>query len=401
MKSIHLFWILLGLFGAGQAVAKTWTVGPFTVEAVERRISSGRFPNISGNPFERTSVTNFRVLHKGKPIVPPGTQAERVPPWDDVRQISGAPQPALLLMEVGAYLLIEKDGQPYLQELAPRELTATGWQWLDSLNGQPGSMQVVGLAHRPDHVLELTGGRWLAIFGKTVLDTKTLAVHRYAFDSSSLADFYVGDASRTALAFSPAGTRFVVKGERDRLGENDPAKYYEYALIAFDFETQQGTVLPVDLGRWRLPSGENIDAAFAQRMVGWRRGPDGREEAFLREDRRAPHWLGRLTEFKEYELQPVTPAMQGALADFLEHEFASAVVGAPDPQGGGQEIRIEDLPLKLAMFRPQERRLSLFYLSQVHDPAREAQGNALVERIAERFNARLAAGEFQQYFLEH
>jgi hypothetical protein len=75
-------------------VVHTWTVGPFTVEAVERKISSGRFHNISSNPFERTSITNFRVLHKGKPIVPPGTQVERVPLWFDVRQISGVSQPA-------------------------------------------------------------------------------------------------------------------------------------------------------------------------------------------------------------------------------------------------------------------------------------------------------------------
>lgn len=412
MKSINLFWILLGLFGAGQAAAQTWTVGPFTVEAVERRLSSGRFPNISGNPFERTSITNFRVLHKGKPIVPPGTQAKRVPPWFDVRQISGASQPALLLMEVGAWLLTEKDGQPQLQELAPREPTASGWQWLDSRNGQPDTMQVVGLTHRPDHVLELTGGRWLAIFGKTVLDTKTLAVHRFSFNSTQTQEQLQGwsVADERVLAFSPEGTTFVVQASRERPGVDNIDERYESALVAFDFVRQEVDVMPVALGFWRLPNSQCIDAAFAQWVVGWMPGASvikidgllyGSEIARLREDRRAPHWLGRLTEFKEYELQPVTPAMQGVFVDFLEHEFASAMVGAPDPQGGGQEVRIEDLPLHLEMLRPQERRLSLFYLSQSHDPAREAHGKALVERIAERFNARLAAGEFQQYFVEH
>jgi hypothetical protein len=134
------------------------------------------------------------------------------------------------------------------------------WQWLDSRNRQPGTMQVVGLGHRPGHALELSAGRWLSLWGRTVLDIRTLASYRLSLESSRLEGYHVGG-----------------KGE---------------AL------------------------------AFAQ--------------------------------------QP-------------EHR---------------------------CRIRPEERRLSLFHLSQGHDPAREARGKALVERIAGRFNARLAAGEFQQHFIE-
>ena len=67
---------LAGVFGTG-AAAQTLTVGPFTIEAVERKIGAGGFPNTSGNPFKRTPVTTYRVLHKGKPGALPGAPMTR------------------------------------------------------------------------------------------------------------------------------------------------------------------------------------------------------------------------------------------------------------------------------------------------------------------------------------
>lgn len=67
------------------------TVGPFTVQAVERRVGAGGYPNTSGNPFRRTPVTTCRVLHQGVP--------------------------ALLLMHSGAVLLTELGGQPHCRAL--------------------------------------------------------------------------------------------------------------------------------------------------------------------------------------------------------------------------------------------------------------------------------------------
>jgi hypothetical protein len=275
---------LAGTFGNGLAVADTLNVGSFTLETVERKIGAGGFPNTSGNPFKRTTVSTFRVLHEGKPVVPPGTTPDRGAPWWEARVLSGAPQPALLLMESGAFLLTEADGQPRLQELARRSSPRTEWQWLDSKQGQPGPLTIVSLAHRPGQPRALSGGRWLSVYAQSVLDVQTLAIHRYALNSTEVLDrlqrYYAAD--KPVLAFSPGGTQFVVAGERDRPGEPDPAKRFEHALVAFDFARQQGTVLPIGLADWRLRGPQDLDAEFARKVVGWRRGPDGREQAFLR-----------------------------------------------------------------------------------------------------------------------
>jgi hypothetical protein len=278
---------LTGTLGLNSAVADTLTVGPFTLEAVERRISAGGFPNTSGNPFKRRPGTTYRVLHRGKPVVPPGTEPDRGAPWWEVRALDGASQPAALLMESGAYLLTEENGKPRLQELAARGASRRQWQWLDSQQGQPGPVTIVSMAHRPGPPRAFAGGgRWLSIYSKAVLDVQTLTFHRYSLNSSEVLDqlqrFY--GAEKPMLAFSPGGTQFVVVGSRDRPDEMDMDKRFEYGLIAFDFARQQGTVLPIDMAGWGFRGAEDIKPEFVNKVIGWRPEPDGREQAYLRRD---------------------------------------------------------------------------------------------------------------------
>ena len=278
--------LLAGLLGLNPAAADdVLDVGPFRIEAVERKISAGGFPNTSGNPFKRVPVTTYRVLHQGQPVVPPGTAPDRGAPWWDARVLQGPPQPAVLLLEAGAYLLTVVNGAPHLQELAPRDGPVMQWQWLDAQQGQPGPVTFVTLTHRPGPPRGFAGGgRWLALYGVAVLDTQTLQVYRYTLNSTEVLDqlqrFYA--AEKPALAFSPGGTQFIVAGSRDRPEEPDLDKRFEHALIAFDFANQRGTVLPVDLAAWKLRDAGQIDAAFARRVVAWRTAPDGTEQACLR-----------------------------------------------------------------------------------------------------------------------
>lgn len=403
MIRMALLSALAGLMGFSAAAADTLKVGSFVVEAVDRRVGAGGFPNTTGNPFKRVTVTGFRVLHKGKPVVPPGTASDDGAPWWDARVLEGAPQPALLLMELGAVLLTEIDGEPRLQRLASRSGSSPQWQWLDESNGQPGPVRVVGVARRTGELRALSGGRRLLVYGQSVLDVKTLAVHDFRLEGTEvqgqLERFHPVDQS--ALAFSPLGTQFVVKASRDRPDEQDTERRFDHALIAFDFAARRATVLPISLSRWRLANPQGIDAAFAQRVVGWRTAPDGQEQAFLRNDVPAAPWLGRVSgrsmDATSYELQPVQPAMRDAFAQFLEREFAAVMTPAASGAPGGLEARIGGVTLSLAMLRPQERRLSLFYAS---DWQRKAEAQALIERIAERFNARLSAGAYQHLFID-
>lgn len=379
--------------------AQTVETGPFRIEAVERRVAAGGFPNTSGNPFRRTEITTYRVLFRGQPVALPGAGPIQGAPWWEVRVLGTPAQPALLLMEAGAWLLTVADGAPRLAELAPRDGAHAHWQWLDAAGGQPGPVAVVGPAHRPQPLATLSAGRWLAVYARAVVDLHTLQVHRYWLSDSAvlaaLQGFY--PTASPVLAFSPGATQFVVAAARDRPGETDIERRFEHGLVAFDFTRQRGVALPVDLARWRLPNAQGIDAAFAQRAVVWRRLPDGSEQASLRDPAAEP-WRGRLSgremDSLSYSLQPVGPAMQEALVAFLVREFGATL--APDRVATMQKVGIGGLTLSLGFLRPQEQRLSLFYAD---DWQRRAAAHALIERIALAFDARLAAGEYQALFI--
>jgi hypothetical protein len=106
------------------------TVGPFTIEGRSRRILQD-FPNISSNPFARTTVSDFRVLYKGKPVVVGDAKA--------IPTASGRPRAerdaalAVLVPTTGAWL-ISGAGSMLTSDLVAPETDILRWQWLDSAN---------------------------------------------------------------------------------------------------------------------------------------------------------------------------------------------------------------------------------------------------------------------------
>ena len=96
-----------------------------------------------------------------------------------------------------------------------------------------------------------------------------------------------------------------------------------------------------------------------------------------------------------YRLGPALPTLREVVARFLETEFG-AVIARRESSLDLLEVRIENLSLTLGFLRPQEQLLSMYHSG---DGRRRAEAEVLIERIAERFNARLAAGEYQQHFV--
>jgi len=227
MKKVvrHMAFIswLASVFGHGVAgAADTLTVGPFTLEAVERKIGAGGFPNTSGNPFKRAPVTTYRVLHKGTPVVPPGTEPDRGAPWWEARVLNGAAQPAVLLMGIRG---LPPDGSQRTAAPAgtgPTQCPRPQWQWLDAQQGQPGPVTVVSIAHRPGQPRgwpeEDAGCRSIRKPCWTRRHSPSTATRSTAPKCwTSCGAFYA--AEKPMLAFSPGGTQFVVAGERDRPDE--------------------------------------------------------------------------------------------------------------------------------------------------------------------------------------
>lgn len=397
-KLVLLSWLATLLSPASSALPSLES-GPFNVQAVERKIGAGGFPNTSSNPFKKIKVTRYRVSYKGKPFTPLHKSKDPDGSWWQAYLLADAPQPAVLAMELNTLLLTEQDGELKIDELQSRDASQNQWQWLDSEQGQPGPLHQVAISQREQAGLSLSGGRFLNVVGQAVLDTHTLSVARYSLISSQVLErlqgFYIAD--KPALAFSPGGTRFVILGSRRNHEVDKPGQDFEYALVAFDYQRQVGTLLPIQPHRWHLPDITDVDATFVKRVLAWQTLTDGSELASLREDLALPPWQGKLLGSKSsslsYQLKPVRPEMGDVLRSFLETEYAARLESTSAI--GTVNLRVGDLVLSLGAYEPDDESVSLLYLD---DWQRQQAAFAKIQAIAEHFNTRLADGEYQAYF---
>ena len=105
-------------FGSAHAASPPVVAGPFEIQLVPTRIGAGGYPNTTMNPFRTTTISQFRVKHRGKPVTVvdgPNTIGE----FADVRILDGASRPALLLSYAGVYLVYDDQGQAKVEILAP------------------------------------------------------------------------------------------------------------------------------------------------------------------------------------------------------------------------------------------------------------------------------------------
>ena len=106
-SALRALWsVCSAVFTVGSAHAATSPVvaGPFEIHLVPARIGAGGYPNTTMNPFRTTTISQFRVKHRGKPVTVvdgPNTIGE----FAEVRILDGAPRPTLLVAYAGVYVV--------------------------------------------------------------------------------------------------------------------------------------------------------------------------------------------------------------------------------------------------------------------------------------------------------
>src|SRR5439155_26127973 len=55
-------------FGSAHAASPQVVAGPFEIQLVPTRIGAGGYPNTTMNPFRTTTISQFRIKHRGKPV---------------------------------------------------------------------------------------------------------------------------------------------------------------------------------------------------------------------------------------------------------------------------------------------------------------------------------------------
>ncbi len=371
-------------------------IGPFTIEAGTRRVSSGSFPNLTGRLFGRKTVSDYRVSYRGNPVAVRGEDQDIDRFWD-ARALTGAPRPALLVATRGAWLISEVDGAIDVRTLVAPSSDILRWQWLDAANGQPGPEQAVTIRDSSTEPRTIADGRLLMIGRSVVLDLDTLQdtslpITRFE-TSQKLSNFHAGGGEVKVL--SPGRTQIVLPGDRY------VHDFYEYALVVFELATGSAYALPFDSNALHFESVWDATPEWIGHYFEWTHDPQGAERIMLRRPVRALPWQGRLSYSHgdvEYGLYPVGPGLTEPLRQLIETEFAARRVaptyGDPDDpsstsyDAAGKRIRIG--------YDPDRRSLTVF--AERIDGFTTEGTPQLIEKIGTRFNAILATGAHQREF---
>lgn len=381
-------------FGGGKSVARE-SRGPFDIETVVKRISSGGFPNMSSNPFERMEVTEFRLYHRGKPLAVE-TKVGKLDSFWEARFLAGAPRPAVLLATTGLWLVSEENGVPRIENLKEQDTNGARIQWLDGAEGLPAKSIDVGIRDARGEPRSDNRGSLLLLGRGVVLDVRTLTIQRYRpFDA---AGYNVSNAD--ALRLSPGRSQYVMLGQRSSNDGNGTA----YAMVVSEPGRQAVYALPFDRKATRLVDVDAIDAAWFDHHFTWSRDASGAERLVLRTDAAPFPHQGRIVNFGgsmiEYHLNEVTPSLQRALLAFLVERFDAKLVplrpnDVLDRSGAVTSLRIGVREYKLNYALKDKRLLLSFSSVRL---AEEADAYARLKEAAQAFNAVLATGRHQELF---
>ncbi len=372
------------------AEVERFTSGPFEIATVIKRIGAGGFPNTSANPFARTSVTNFTLKHRGKPVAI-ASEGAKIDSFLDAWFLDGAAEPAVLLASSGVYLATDVRGELKTQVLSAGSTDLASIQWLDARNGQPAQPHDVGIRDARGTSHSLSGGKLLLINHERVLDLAALRSYVInLYDGASRLDDFTS-SNAPARALSPGKSQYVLVGERSR------ADQFEYALIPVDYARNRAYAVPFDRSAMRLQSADEVTPDFIAHYFQWTQQADG-ERLALRKNAAPLPWRGRLKNFAggavEYHLMPVLPRMMQTFMSFLQREFA-AQVSPPGADPNRARVTIESWALNL-WFQPQSKELSLY--AEASATQSTAPAYAIIQRIARRFDDDLAKGHYQSEF---
>lgn len=376
--------------------------GPFEIVAKGRRISTGAFPNTSGNPFATMEVTGFTVRHQGQPVSFQHGARTMAGFWRVVR-LTDAPVPTLLASTTDFHLLSDDGGRLVTRSFGEPSTNMADYQWLDADRGQPTPPRSFGIQKvDPDAGTELGGGRWLRLSAHTVLDVTTLRSYpiRPWIPSGTrrpMAGLNAGNVR--AIAFSPGQTQYVTIGsgyDYERDGE-----HYQ-ALLVVDIPS--GEAYGHRLER-RLTHFIDIDDATPEwlaRHFRWTKDAQGRERLEPRPGVKPAPWVGRVIDTgggPNYRLRPTQPGMEATLVRFIVERMQGRP--APDPvdpkRPSDRTLAVPGCDDTVVVYHHDAQ--TVLYTTGPTNRVR-ADCSGTVRRIADAFNTELARGRYQSQFTD-
>ncbi|MBL8341658.1 MAG: hypothetical protein JNL30_09335 [Rubrivivax sp.] len=394
------------LSGGGAAAAEvTLTHGPFEIVAEGRRISSGTFPNTSGNPFASIEVISFSVRWRGREVEVPvvGRRFWRV------LRLADAPRPALLVSTTDFHLLTEEDGQLRVQSLGPKSTNIARVQWLDSEQGQPGPVLMFGIERvLPDDGTLLRGGRWLRLPYNRMLDVKTLTLHETrprAPQREGVALPALRADDSPALMLAPDQGSYVTGvAIYDRARHLATGKvHYRHALVVLHITgAEEAYALPLDRSVTRYIDGSDFSVPWLQHHFEWKRDAAGRDRLEARANFERWPWTVRYSEGPSGYAQVLVPRARPPMAEVLRrllHERLQASVIDDLLEPGKRSGNTLAIPSCRGIFQlfTRDEEVSV-YIDRPKDPPVD-RCRAPLKQLAALIDEELASGRHDALFI--
>ena len=401
LVSAYLYSVAKGKNGASGSFSKDIPYGPFTVRV---SATTGQRMNMDLRTYSYTNVA-YSILHEGKPVAFPGALQNNtgLPFMWAVYALPGAPDPTLVAGSQSLYLIYLKNGAPVVEPLLQQGHDFASLQFLDSENGQLGPFSEVfskSEATDLEKLDTLEGGRYLMVCEHAVLDVQTRKIWPMNKDNNAVEN-YSYPSPHGALAFSPDPKTIVFKSEFQSWNtQNENLPDSEHALVAYNFEKDSGYAVKFDDTDTRMNHRfEDFGAQWFAAYFEWEKSPEG-ERLHLRPLEKLPNWTGRYDpKDGYYTLYPVKPEMLPVFMDFVLAQMGwtkANILRDDTHEYTGRCLDLGPGEAKLDIrFKEDERQLTLSkHLYNEQDPEYEA----LVKKIAEAFDAELAAGKHQEHF---
>lgn len=382
-----------GLFGCSTSqtpVLSQISNGPLTIQCLVEQTDSQAWYNQGGKPGGKISTSYFSVSHNGQPVSV-DTAGGPVTHFWQALFLTDAPKPAVLVATHSVYLITDDNGRPTVKPIDIQDGDFAKFQWLDSENGQPGKRQAIYLGDDSKSSRFLSGGRYLLVNTRTVLDIQTFATYPIDNNSTALVEQLDGfNAFESAVVgMSPQKTQLVLIGYR----RNPLTNGSEYALVAVDILKNQPYAVPFDRTATRFFSIWDATPAWFATYFDWTVDRDGKDRLNVHPFSQLPYWQGRwvLTPGHEqpwrYELMPVLPGMVTP--------FMACI---------GQQYQLSDLTTReteeqiITEFTITGTPQTLYVNKRDGTLSWQCDDSVMVRRVGEAFDRELATGKFQNLF---
>ncbi|GAB3775710.1 hypothetical protein GCM10028818_20190 [Spirosoma horti] len=387
---------LLGLLGCKTVKQKTETghlaSGPFEIRWEVAYTASRAWYNLGSRPGGQDATSYFQVSYHGKPVEVPARNGTTTSYFWQALFLKDAPKPAVLIGTHQMYLITEVDGQASVKLLDAEEGDFGKYQWLDSEKGQPGAQHKIYQIDNSKASRFLSGGRYLMVNTRTLLDTQLLTTYRIDNNSSALVQQLDGyNAFQSEVVYlSPGKTQLVLIGYR----RNPQTNVSEYALVCIDFRRNKTYAVPFDRTATRFFSIWDATPAWVSTYFDWTVTPEGKETMNLHPFDRLPYWQGRLElhantdQPAQYQLRPVLPGMIAHFMDCVRHQYPT--ITKVETRETSEQI-ITDFSL-------DEKQITLYFNKRDKTLTLLHADKGLIKTLGDRFEQELAKGNFQQEF---